>query len=327
LQSGLVQDFLNAKPANMPIKKHKMPIKKHHKQTRLLDLIDFRKLDTLLEGFNKSTGFVTAIVDLEGNVLSQSGWRQICTDFHRVNPETAEKCNISDTHLANKLAGEVNYHFYQCLNGLIDVAVPIIIKGEHIANLFSGQFFLNEPDKAFFQQQADKYGFDKDKYLEALEKVPVVPEENVRLTMDFLLNMASLISEMTLQELEQRELNKALRESEERFRVAQEMSPDGFTILHPVRNEKGDIVDFTFIYQNQTIARINGTDPQKVIGTRLLELFPNHRGLTVFETYLHVANTGKPEILEEVYIGAGHHRTQKGGVHSAGAVQHCPGND
>jgi PAS domain S-box-containing protein len=94
----------------------------------------------------------------------------------------------------------------------------------------------------------------------------------------------------------------ALRESEERFRIAQEMSPDGFTIMHPVRNENGEIVDFTWIYENQTIARINGTDPQKVIGKRLLDLLPSHSETSVFKAYLQVANTGESRILEEVYV-------------------------
>jgi len=71
---------------------------------KIIDLIDFDKVNTLLEGFNKSTGFVTAILDLEGNILSKSGWRQICTEFHRIHPETSKKCTISDTILANKMA-------------------------------------------------------------------------------------------------------------------------------------------------------------------------------------------------------------------------------
>ena len=43
---------------------------------KISDLIDLKKVDALLEGFNKTTGFVTAILDLEGNVLSKSGWRK-----------------------------------------------------------------------------------------------------------------------------------------------------------------------------------------------------------------------------------------------------------
>lgn len=105
--------------------------------TKIIDLIDFEKVDNLLEGFNQSTGFVTAILDLEGNVLSKSGWRQICTQFHRVHPATSKNCTTSDTILAGQLAVGEKYHFNKCLNGFIDVAMPFVIKGEHIANLFS----------------------------------------------------------------------------------------------------------------------------------------------------------------------------------------------
>lgn len=104
-------------------------------------------------------------------------------------------------------------------------------------------------------------------------------------------------------ETERIKVTEELRTSEERFRIAQEMSPDGFTILHPLRNETGEVIDFTLIYENQAIARINGTNPEEVKGRRLLELFPTHKGTLIFETYLDVANRSKTQILEEVYIG------------------------
>jgi two-component system, cell cycle sensor histidine kinase and response regulator CckA len=167
-----------------------------------------KKIDTLLEGFNKSTGFVTAILDLEGNIVSKSGWRPICTEFHRINPETSKRCTISDTALANKMGEGETYHYYKCLNGLVDVAVPIVIDGEHIANLFSGQFFFEEPDISFFNKQAKKYGFDEKEYLEALSMVPVVSEQKVKTVMDFLLNMTHMISDLAFQKAKQVELNK-----------------------------------------------------------------------------------------------------------------------
>jgi len=96
---------------------------------------------------------------------------------------------------------------------------------------------------------------------------------------------------------------EALRESEERFRVAQELSPDGFTILRPVRDSRRNIVDFTWVYENAAVARMNGTDPAVVVGHRLLELFPGHAGSPFFEAYKEVAESGKARVLEAPYEG------------------------
>ena len=270
---------------------------------KILDYIDFDKANALLEGFNQSTNFVTAILDLEGNVLSKSGWRNICTDFHRVHPQTALNCAISDTELANSKKSTEKYHFYKCLNGLIDVQMPIIIRGEHIANLYSGQLFFEEPDYNFFKKQAVTYGFDQNLYFEALSKVPVVSREKVEVAMNFMLDLIEMIIDMTSDKYELLDNQAQLRRSEERFRIVQEVSPDGFTILHPLRNAEGDIIDFIFVYENQAIARINQTDPDKIIGESLLELFPAHRGTALYEAYKQVANTSAPQVLEEIYAG------------------------
>jgi PAS domain S-box-containing protein len=228
-----------------------------------LNLLDFEKVNTLLEGFNKSTGFVTAILDFDGNVLLKSGWRQICTEFHRINPETAKKCTISDTELAGKMAEGKTYHFYKCLNGLIDVSVPLVINGEHIANLFSGQFFFEEPDISFFKKQAEKYGFDEDKYLAALKKVPVVSREKVKTTMDFLLNMTQLISETTFQKFEQMELNKAIEESEVKFRSYVDNAPHGIFIT----DENGKYIDV-----NPAACKITGYSKKELLNLSIPDL-------------------------------------------------------
>jgi PAS domain S-box-containing protein len=228
----------------------------------ILEVIDFEKVDVLLEGFNKTTGFVTAILDLDGKILSKSGWRQLCTQFHRINPETSKMCTVSDTVLVGKMAEGEKYHFYKCLNGLVDVAVPIVIKGEHIANLFSGQFFFEEPDRSFFKMQAEKYGFDQKKYLDALENVPVVSKEKVITTMDFLLNMTQLISEMTFQKLEQTELNKTIRESEEKFRSITEQTSDFISIT----DGRGNVT-----YASSASEKLFQFDPEEMCGRNFIE--------------------------------------------------------
>ncbi len=265
--------------------------------TKILDHIDFEKVNTLLEGFNQTTGFVTAILDLEGNVLSKSGWRQICTEFHRINPETAKRCTISDTVLANKMSEGEKYHFYKCLNGLVDVAVPIIIKGEHVANLFSGQFFFEEPDVSFFKKQAEINDFEESSYLKALEKVPIISQEKVKTAMNFLLNMTEMISEITFQKLEQIELN------EERKKAANEINkqkslfetmfntiPDGVVITDTERVIK---------LANKGMKSTFGCEPEDLLGKSTKMLYV---GLDNYQETGEAVFTDNAKKAEDLYI-------------------------
>jgi PAS domain S-box-containing protein len=100
-----------------------------------------------------------------------------------------------------------------------------------------------------------------------------------------------------------KQTEEALSQSEERFRIAQELSPDGFTILRPVCDPQGRLIDFTWVYENLAIARMNGTDPQTIVGQRLLERFPGHAHSPFFEAFRQVAETGESRILEASYQG------------------------
>jgi len=61
---------------------------------------------------------------------------------------------------------------------MTDAASPIVIEGKHVANVFVGQFLLTAPDKAFFQEQAEEFGFDTAGYFQALDEVPSYARRN-----------------------------------------------------------------------------------------------------------------------------------------------------
>ncbi len=233
-------------------------------QHRLVDIIDIDVLQELFETFSAATGTVAAVLDLDGNVLIATGWQDICVQFHRINTETAFRCRESDTCLASQLKAGQEYNVYQCRNGLVDVAVPIKVDGEHVGNLFTGQFFFSPPNQEFFRQQAAEFGFDETAYMTSLSRVPIFSQEQVERTMEFLSRMAAAIGEMGVSKLrseaelaERKKTEMALQASEHQKRLIIETVPD----LVWLKDTKG-----TFLACNKMFERLYGATEKEIIG-------------------------------------------------------------
>jgi len=177
---------------------------------KFVELVDINKMNIIIERFFALTGIGATLTDLDGNVLTkmgpECGWQDICMKFHRVHPETLKRCIESDTAFAMELSRGVRYVRYRCLNGMIDVAIPIFVEGKHIVNLFSGQWMTDPPDIEFFRSQARQYGFDEDAYLEALSRVKILSENHVKKGIELLVLLTEIIAETALTQKHQAKL-------------------------------------------------------------------------------------------------------------------------
>ncbi|MBI9059096.1 MAG: PAS domain S-box protein [Labilibaculum sp.] len=214
---------------------------------RLSEILDVEQVSELLKSYTDATGLVSALLDLDGNILSQSGWQRICTDFHRVNPDTAANCRTSDTTLANKLVEGGEFNVYKCLNGLVDVAVPLKVNEHHIGNLFTGQFLMEKPNISYFEKQAKKYNFDKHKYLESLQDIPILKIEEIRSKLNFLLQMTRVIAELGLAKIKQIEAIDILKSSELKFKRLSENSP---AIIYQFKKNLDGSYSFPYISES-----------------------------------------------------------------------------
>ena len=186
-------------------------------QYQLPDLIDIHSFHQMMESFYLATGIPHGLVDTENRILSSVGWQDICTRFHRAHSQTECRCRQSDHYIADHIQ-DGPYVGYQCLNGLMDYASPIIIDGQHLATIFLGQFLHEPPNEDFFRSQAREFGFDEEAYLEALKKVPIITTERVEAIMGFFTHLAQNLALRGLEHLRLLDTTAVLKKSEERFR-------------------------------------------------------------------------------------------------------------
>ena len=229
-------------------------------------LVDIKRLQALTDEFFAAASIPSSIITVDGEILTRSGWQKLCTDFHRKHPEVEKECIASDTKIRKSMADGESFVIYECPRGLIDASSPIVIDGCHVANVFAGQVFLEPPDESkeqFFREQARKFGFDEDAYLQAVKKVPVFTEKKFRAGLSFLAKLAQMIADMGL--TRQSELNamKALQEREEKYRLLIENQTDLVVKVD---------VEGRFQFVSPSYCRTFGKTEEELIGKRFMPL-------------------------------------------------------
>lgn len=192
------------------------------------DLVDISLLKKVLDAFYEATGIGYTLHDADNNVLSSIGWQDICVKFHHHCAETRARCKQSDSYIAEHLHNGT-YIGYKCLNGLMDYAIPILVEGQHMATIFTGQLLHEPPDEEFFRYQAQVFGFDESAYMDALYQVPIIPKEKIGAIINFFGNLAQIIAKIGLDKLRQLEkADLAKKRNRERLALVLESSNDGF---------------------------------------------------------------------------------------------------
>jgi two-component system sensor histidine kinase/response regulator len=187
-------------------------------ELQISDLLDLDQLQTLLSNFCNAVGIASAIIDLQGNVLASALWQRACTDFHRVCETSCRRCVESDTELATKLQEGQDFTIYKCKNGMTDAASPIIIDGQHLANVFVGQFHVQDPDLEFFHLQALECGFDEGEYLNAIRQAPIISEAKLPSILGFLSGFAKMIGSLSLDRIRASQATEVLKMRAEELR-------------------------------------------------------------------------------------------------------------
>jgi PAS domain S-box-containing protein len=269
----------------------------------LADIIDAQALQALMVHFYELAHFPIGIIDIKGKVLVGVGWQDICTRFHRVHPDACRHCIESDTQLsAGVPPGE--FRLYKCKNNMWDIATPIMVGGQHVGNVFTGQFFFDdEPlDHDLFRSQAREYGFNEKEYMASLDTVPRVSRKSVNTCMAFFTKLADMISQLSYSNIrlawtmaEREALTDSLRRNESLLRTVLDNSSDPIFLKNR---------DSQVLLANPATLAAMGKGADEVIGKTILEYFVDPKvGHAIIENDQRVMALGRTEVLEETLVG------------------------
>lgn len=149
------------------------------------DFFDMSMLDDIMRIWSAATGLATVAVDNDGKYISSEiNFTDFCIKYTRGSKEGCRRCVKCD----NECTGT-----YYCHAGLMDFSQDIIVDGEFVGKIIGGQVLPEEPDEDKFRAMAVELGINPDEYIEALKKVPIRTEENIRASAELLGRIVNML--------------------------------------------------------------------------------------------------------------------------------------
>lgn len=106
--------------------------------------IDLGVLQNILDNFAKATGISFVTVDYKGTPVTRySGFTNFC-NMLRTHDEYKAVCYQCDAHGGLQAAITGRPYIYKCHTGLVDFAVPIMVKGNYLGAILAGQVKVEE---------------------------------------------------------------------------------------------------------------------------------------------------------------------------------------
>lgn len=178
------------------------------------DVLDIDILQTFQDNFAISMDVASVTVDMDGNpVTKPSSYTSFCQDFTHSTTTGDNRCAESHKKGGEEAARTGRPYVYTCHAGLIDFAAPILVGDRQIGTILGGQVLTSSPDESKYAKIAGEIGVNEEGYVEAVKKVKIIEERNIKAAAEVLFIVANALSKIGYEQLELRSMSQELTES------------------------------------------------------------------------------------------------------------------
>lgn len=194
----------------------------------LKNVIDVEVLQEIQDKFATATGLAAITVDYRGNPVTRySNFSTFCK-LIRSNHICREACYQSDAHGGLEAARKRKPYIYRCHAGLVDFAVPIIVKDQYLGSLLAGQAKV-ENDKFMKLDKIMKevYNWKNDQeILKAYEHIVHISYNKLVAAAQMMFIVSNYIVEKCINSFVQQELNSKKLELMEEMKKRVELEKE-----------------------------------------------------------------------------------------------------
>ncbi|MGE7600962.1 sensor histidine kinase [Peribacillus sp. NPDC097675] len=176
----------------------------------LRNIVDVEMLQDIQKRFSDATGFGVIITDQQGiPVTIPTNFTSFCNHI-RSTEEGLRCCVLSDRKVGLIAAEKEQPFMHYCHSGLVDVAAPIILKGEYLGSVLCGQLLVEDRDDKRIEQignEIEHLPIDQELLQLYLNEIEITSRKRIEAVMEMLELIANYIKKLAVDFLAQEELN------------------------------------------------------------------------------------------------------------------------